>query len=130
MHVGLLMVIVLGIGAVASPSLAWLRTGPPAHNNDVDELGRLSDLVLTVHHAVPEMEIDETGPTLRVTFINSRFSLLDQAEQKAKARQIARLILRSYTGERWFRIVVIHFAAGPFGTHGVASHAFLRSSLR
>lgn len=128
--VALVIAVVLVAAVSLSPALSWFGLGQPASASDADELGRLSDLTLAVHHHVPELEIDETGPTLRAVFVNTRFSNLDAPEQKVKARQIARLLLRSYTGQRRFRIVVVQFAAGPFGDRGTSSHAFLRSSLR
>lgn len=126
----LAVAVVLAAVVSLSPALSWFGLGQRASTSDADELGRLSDLTLAVHRHVPELEIDETGPTLRAVFVNTRFSNLDAREQKAKARQIARLLLRSYAGQRRFRLVVVQFASGPFGDQGTSSHAFLRANLR
>jgi hypothetical protein len=130
MSVALAVAVMLAAAVSLSPALSWFGLGQSASMSDADELGRLSDLTLAVHHHVPELEIDETGPILRAVFVNTRFSNLDASEQKLKARQIARLLLRSYSGRRRFRLVVVQFAAGPFGDQGIASHAFLRANLR
>jgi hypothetical protein len=130
MSVALAIAVMLTAAVSMSPALSWFGLGQGASMSDADELGRLSDLTLAVHHHVPELEIDDTGPILRAIFVNTRFNNLAASEQKVKARQIARLLLRSYTGRRRFRLVVVQFAAGPFGDRGTSSHAFLRANLR
>jgi hypothetical protein len=115
-------------GAVALPAL--LFSPAPPTDDAFEATGKLSELALAVYDEVADIDVDESGPTLRVTFVNSAFNDMSERERAAKARQIARLLVRNYGGWRRIRVVAVAFVAGGLGGHEAKTYTFFRPSLR
>jgi hypothetical protein len=128
--VALAIAVVAGVASYAVRTSRVLASLPVAPADEFESLGRLSELALAVFDEVADVTLDESGPALRVTFVNSAFHLLSEREQAAKARQIARVLIRNYEGRHRIRIVVVEFAAGSVVALESKAYSFFRPSLR
>ncbi len=131
---------VVGVLAIcAAPASLWVLAQQSASQSvglTEEEAFELNGKIAIVFKEPVEVSVEQPGPVLRLTFVNTQFDQLTPAEQKAKAFAIARYAANNYAQARRIRGVIVQFVRQPL-VPGLSDYPtttskyiFLRSQLR